>query len=411
MNAPARIPADRRPADPAAIPAPRPACIRCEAIADPQELARHEASVEMLYADALFGSPAFSYPVFRAALENQREGEQAPRIVAVWRDRESAAPVLIGLFAYSIDRRRWGIPVPVIRIWTHLFEFLGAPLVHKDHARDAFDGFLNWLHVRTPQTAPLLLERVPGSGPWSDVMAGVLEERGLTGRRFGQHQRAAYDATGDPAGYLNRSMERNRRKEWRRLRRRLSEAGSLEFREFINGDSAATWCEAFFDLERAGWKGRAGTAMDCEPATRQCVLEAMKGEAARSRAGFWQLALDGKPVAMAFALKRVNEMWLMKIAFDEAYARFSPGALLVFDIMEAASRDPDVQIVDSCAQPDHPMINHIWRERLTVTDVLIAGNATGAAGFQLLCGLETLRRAMRSRLRTLYQRIRAMRRK
>ena len=411
MNAPARILVDHRLADFAAVPAPRPLCIRCEAIAGPKELARHEASIEMLYAGALFGSPAFSYPVIRAALETLDEAEQAPKIVAVWRDYENAAPILIGLFAYSIDRHRWGFPSPVIRVWTHLFEFLGAPLVHKDHAQDAFGGFLNWLNVRTPQTAPLLLEKVPGNGPWSDVMAKVLEERGLANRRFGQHQRAIYDATCDPADYLNGSMERKRRKEWRRLRRRLSEAGSLELREFADGDSIAEWCEAFFALERAGWKGRAGTAVDCEPETRKCVLVAMEGEARRSRVAFWQLTLDGEPIAMAFALKRANEMWLMKIAFDEAYARFSPGALLIFDIMDAASRDPDIEIVDSCAQPDHPMIDHIWRERLDITDVLIAGNATGALGFQLRCGLETLRRTMRGSLKTLYHRFRRLRTK
>lgn len=411
MNAPARILVDRGIADFSAIPAPRPLCIRCEAIAGPEELARHEAAIEMLYAGALFGSPAFSYPVFRAALNNLGAAEQAPNIVTVWRDYENASPILIGLFAYSIDRHRWGFPIPAVRIWTHLFEFLGAPLVHKDHAQDAFGGFLNWLNIRTPQTAPLLIERAPGRGAWPDAMIRVLDERGLASRRFARHQRAVYDATREPADYLNESMERKRRKEWRRLRRRLSEEGSLELRELTDGDDVSAWCEAFFALERAGWKGRAGTAMDCEPATRAIVLEAMAGEASRSRVGFWQLTLDGKPVAMAFALKRAGEMWLMKIAFDEAFARYSPGALLIFDIMEAASRDPDLRTVDSCAQPDHPMIDHIWRERLDITDVLIAGSATGWVGFQLRCGLETLRRTVRGSLKTLYHRFRRRRTK
>ena len=411
MNAPARILADHRLADVSAAPALRPLCVRCEAVAGPEDLAHHEAAIETLYAGALTGSPAFSYPVFRAAVKSLGGTGQEPTIVAVWRDYENAAPVLIGLFAYSMDERRWGLPIPVIRVWNHLFEFCGAPLVHKDHAPDAFGGFLNWLNVRTPQTAPLLLEKVPGRGDWSDVLTKVLYERGLAFRRFDQHQRAAYDATIGTADYLNTSMERKRRKEWRRLRRRLSETGCLELRKFGEGDDVSGWCETFFALERGGWKGRAGTAIDCDPSTRTFMLEAMRGEAGRSRAEFWQLTLDGRPIAMAFALKRGSEMWLMKIAFDEAFARFSPGALLVFDIMESASRDPDVAIVDSCAQPDHPMIDRIWRARLDITDVLIAGNATGPVGFQLRCGLETLRRAMRGGLKSLYHRFRQGRKK
>jgi len=46
--------------------------------------------------------------------------------------------------------------------------------------------------------------------------------------------------------------------------------------------------------------------------------------------------------------------------------------------------------VDSCATPDHPMIDHLWRERLPIADWLVA--LEPGTTFGLACRLETARR-------------------
>jgi hypothetical protein len=60
---------------------------------------------------------------------------------------------------------------------------------------------------------------------------------------------------------------------------------------------------------------------------------------------------------------------------------------------------------DSCAVADHPMIDHLWRERLTLGDRLIALRPS-AVPFALTCRMERMRRsavaamkAMRDRMR------------
>lgn len=54
-----------------------------------------------------------------------------------------------------------------------------------------------------------------------------------------------------------------------------------------------------------------------------------------------------------------------KTAFDERYARFSPGVLLQRANLSMLA-DPDVAWTDSCAAADHPMIDHFWRERRVI---------------------------------------------
>jgi hypothetical protein len=49
---------------------------------------------------------------------------------------------------------------------------------------------------------------------------------------------------------------------------------------------------------------------------------------------------------------------------------------------------------DSCATADHPMIDHLWRERLALTDLLIAPSAGALAQLRIARPLEALRRSL-----------------
>ena len=60
-----------------------------------------------------------------------------------------------------------------------------------------------------------------------------------------------------------------------------------------------------------------------------------------------------------------------KTAYDEEYARYSPGVLLQRENLEILSRS-DIAWCDSCAAPDHPMIERIWREKRSVVRVSVA---------------------------------------
>ena len=84
------------------------------------------------------------------------------------------------------------------------------------------------------------------------------------------------------------------------------------------------------------------------------------------------------------------------LAFDEALGRFSPGVLIEIANLHAVQDDPAIGWMDSCAAPDHPMIDSLWAERRTIVQYRIALRGTGlarvqrAAAFALVNGLETL---------------------
>jgi hypothetical protein len=76
-------------------------------------------------------------------------------------------------------------------------------------------------------------------------------------------------------------------------------------------------------------------------------------------------------VAAAIVLRHQDRAFYFKLGVDERFAKFSPGVQLTLDLTRHLCADPDISTVDSTANPDHPMINPIWRGRLAIGDVLI----------------------------------------
>ncbi len=74
------------------------------------------------------------------------------------------------------------------------------------------------------------------------------------------------------------------------------------------------------------------------------------------------------------------------MAYDEGMARFSPGLQAMTEVTAALLADETIEFVDSCAVPDHPLMDHLWRDRLAMADVMI-GLSPGA-NFARACRLE-----------------------
>lgn len=246
---------------------------------------------------------------------------------------------------------------------------------------------------------PLLMHSVPVGGK---VWKAIEETSGYTAL-LDTWERAVLRPVGAYATWFEQNFERKRRKEYRRLQARLGEAGRFEALEFREGDPAS-WVAEFLTLEAAGWKGKRGTALRANADAVLMLHDAARGLEAAGKLRFWKLALDGKPIAMMYAIADGREAWLGKIAYDENWARFSPGVLLILHATEQMFAEGITQ-ADSCAIPDHPMINQLWRDRLHVADVMIGSPAMEEARFNLIVNTERMRRMLRGRARSVFYKL------
>jgi Acetyltransferase (GNAT) domain len=108
---------------------------------------------------------------------------------------------------------------------------------------------------------------------------------------------------------------------------------------------------------------------------------------------------------MLFAMVTGGTAFLGKIAHDEAFARYSPGVLLILEATRTLLARRDIACADSCAVPGHPMIDNIWRDRLPLADMLIAAPGTPAPLFKAIVAAERIRRPLRSTAKSLYRQL------
>jgi CelD/BcsL family acetyltransferase involved in cellulose biosynthesis len=121
------------------------------------------------------------------------------------------------------------------------------------------------------------------------------------------------------------------RSHLRRARRQLEEQGTLELKHYSAADPEAL--QKFYALEASGWKGAEGTAIQCDPRTRQFYDSVAQAAARDSYLSLDFLELNGKPIAGHFGFNLRRRYFLAKAGYDEAFRRHSPGQLLVNEIL------------------------------------------------------------------------------
>jgi CelD/BcsL family acetyltransferase involved in cellulose biosynthesis len=300
---------------------------------------------------------------------------------------------LVGLFPAAITRRRYGVPLRVLIGWTHPYGPLGTPLVDAEAGEAAIAAWLDYLAIDAKMPKLMLMPSLGTEGPFAQALDRALARRGDRSALFGRHARAQLAPGGDRSRYVEMSVERKKLKELRRQLRRLEEAGRVSFCMAQDPGPLAQSLGDFLRLEASGWKGRARTAAGDNPEIRSFMETAVSGLGGEAKARIAGLYVDDRAIASLILLRSKDTVWTWKIAYDEGFARASPGVQLMLHATTALLEDQALARADSCAIADHPMIDHIWRERLPVADRLIHVGPHGAAAFRLAAALEAARRA------------------
>jgi len=349
------------------------------------QLASVRAEWQALAAHALepnvFYEPAFALAA--AAVFGKDAGA-----VLVWSGTDPRQ--LLGLFPARIEPRRYGLRLPVLVGWTHPYAPLGTPLVEREAAGAAIGAWLDFVARSDALPDVVLLPLVPPHGAFAAALDTVLARGGMRAVDFNRHRRAVLAPHGNRSQYIERALGARRLKELRRSGRRLADKGAVLFATATEPPAVRERLAEFLALEARGWKGQAGTAAAHDDDVRAFVEAALTGLAAEDKVQIDRMTVDGRAIAVTITLRSSDQAWFWKIAYDEDFARYSPGVMLTVSVTERMLEEAAIVRADSCATADHPMIDHIWRERLTLTDRLVA--ATPDAPFARARNLEGLRR-------------------
>jgi Acetyltransferase (GNAT) domain len=321
-----------------------------------------------------------------AALQSLNDAPNLELLLVV--DEATEPPSLCGVFPLERSAAYRGLPITSMRMWQHKYLFLCTPLVSRNHAHGTLHCFLSWLASAPARCEVMSLQAVRADGPFADALKQALEDRKRPHFEEEHHARALLevDALQDSRAYMYAALSKKKIKEYRRLAQRLSEQGDMRFERLQPGADVQPWLDEFLRLEASGWKGREGSAFASKAPDRRYFTEIVTQAHARGRLALLALRLDGVAIAMKCNFVGSDGAWSFKIGFEESHAKYSPGVLLeleniriAFDERKAGNLTTAAfPWMDSCAKPDHPMIDHLWRgARVIETRVIAAGGWRG----------------------------------
>ncbi|NQT93266.1 MAG: GNAT family N-acetyltransferase [Lentisphaerae bacterium] len=140
------------------------------------------------------------------------------------------------------------------------------------------------------------------------------------------------------------------RRELRRRARMLDRDGKVEY---VKADSVPQLEESFDEflrLEAAGWKGRKNTAVENKAGNvGEFYREFIRRFAAMGRCEIVSLRVDGKTIAVQLVATTGGTCYLMKIAHDEEYRRYSPGHQVVHRVLRDHAGREGMHTVNLCS--------------------------------------------------------------
>jgi len=280
--------------------------------------------------------------------------------------RPSDRPLLCAYFPMERVRRYRGMPVSVLTLWKHIHCFLCTPLMRPGYAMQSLSAVLEWARTDPRGAAIVQLPQVAGDGLFNEALAELLHQPKRPAFIFGTYDRALLVPRQDADQYLHASISRKSRKQIARLGRRISELGSVEFAELDSTGDLDAWVADFLRLEASGWKGRADSALACHLSEHRFFSTMTREAFRRGRLMMLAMHLNGRPIAMKCNLLAGPASFAFKIAFDEAFARFSPGVLLEVENIRRLHSSRDLRWMDSCAVSDNAMANRLWIDRRVI---------------------------------------------
>jgi hypothetical protein len=297
--------------------------------------------------------------------------------------RPLGPPLLCGFFPLELKGHYDGIssrlPIKTLCLWKKPeMIYLCAPLLRAGYGREALAAFFDWLSAGGHDCSLMEFGFVTGEGPFHHLLLDYLNQHLKFTYVTEAFTRALFRPAADAEDYVRSALGRFRRKELRRLEKRLAETGRLEYATLdpdvggAGGDDVDTWIEEFLEFEAKSWKGKGGRALVCSGTDRKYFVEIAREAFRRGKLMMLALLFNGRPIAYKVNFLSGAGSFAFKIAFDEEYARYSPGVLLELENIRLLHDRTQIKWMDSCANPDRFMINQLWTDRRAIQTLLIS---------------------------------------
>jgi hypothetical protein len=352
-----------------------------------EALTEHIPAWKALADAALEPNPFYEHWMLLPAVDYFGPGKDL-KFALVFRHESGKAPLLSGLFPLERIRPYMGLPVGAWSLWKYNHCPLTMPLIRKDSPREVLAALFQWL--LTDAGGHLLEWRyLLAEGPFQQLLADQLHEMGVAPLVWEWYTRAFFKPMETAEQYFAAALSGKHRKAWKRRTELLADLGPLEFCVADETTDMAAWIHEFLRIESSGWKGREGSAMACQEPNRKFFEEAVTGAFHAKRLLMSALRVGGKTIAQNCYFRTGKGSFHFKPAFDEEYARFSPGFHMECELIQYLHLQREIEWMDSCTSSGNEMYNRLFMARRTIQSLIIP--VRGGVGGLLVAALPCLR--------------------
>lgn len=313
----------------------------------------------------IFFSPAFLAPAMPRVEDREVQ-------LAVVRDGAEGSDRVRMLLPFTIQHPPGGIGPTIMRTWAHDFGLLGTPLLDHDEPANVMEDFLSIIgraHLKLPEV--MVLPEIKLDGAFAGQFRTLAEALSLPWHTVSKASRPILCSHLSGDDYFKQSLRSHHLREFRRLRRRLEDVGRVEHNVATTPEEIRDAMEIFLALEAMGWKGKGRTAMAIDRFVAAFAREAVQNLAERNMSRIHSLSIDGKVIASLIVFIEAGIAYTWKTAFDESWSAYSPGTLLMIEVTKQHLEDPRIEVTDSCAIPDHPVMSRLWSERQAIGTIVL----------------------------------------
>lgn len=321
-------------------------------------------------------------------------------ILAAWLSEALGSERLAGIWALRRQRDwRTGFAPALTAPILPLYEVCSLPVIDRDQADDVMQAMLRHLLAAGDLPRTLALPLLPLEGP---CFLALQEACRTTGSRLCSYERwqrpVMRPEPGDDAErYLRRALGQSYKKRMQQFRA-IARHGEVAFRR-LRGEAARDALPEFLALEAAGWKGQAGTAIARLPQASAYFDSLAAYFGAADTLQIDTLLLDGQPLAMGLLVESAGTRHFIKIAYDEAQGRHSPGRALTIAMLQADFAGTPPVFFDSGAGDGVDAGTYVWGERRLMGNTII-GLGSASTDLPRVAGrLRQLLRHARARVR------------
>jgi len=274
------------------------------------------------------------------------------------------------------------------------YAFVSSPVIDPDHGDAVMRAFFDCIAADRRLPNVIKLKLLDADAATHRPMMAALQAR--RGQMLKLSERARPFLSGDSDRKRSGSTAKKLRQDWNRL----SALGRVDIANDRTAEGAREAFEVFLELELRSWKGQNGTALRSDDEDAAFTRRLIADLSAHHGASVALLRVDGKPIAAQVLLYSGSMAYTWKTAFDAAFAKFSPGALLVDKVSDELLASGTTQI-ESCSS-DGSFMENLWTGRRMTVDLLVDVGREKSIGFAAIAMAERgyLRlRELRGRLR------------